>query len=108
MSIEIVRNMVRLGFLLVLIRYSLGPLVAFTLSTAPGFTIYTKECFTSLTFLVLTLSLFIAETQMSIPLVVSWWGTPRTITSAYKRIYPTIAKALEQGEEVTITYIDFD
>ena len=29
-------------------------------------------------------------------------------TAAYKRIYPTIAKALEQGEEVTITYIDFD
>ena len=29
-------------------------------------------------------------------------------TQAYKRIYPPIAKALEQGEEVTITYVDFD
>jgi len=29
-------------------------------------------------------------------------------TAAYKRIYPPIAKALEEGEEVTITYIDFD
>ena len=28
-------------------------------------------------------------------------------TAAYKRIYPKIAKALEQGEEVTITYIDY-
>jgi len=28
--------------------------------------------------------------------------------NAYKRIYPKIAKALEEGEEVTITYIDFD
>lgn len=28
--------------------------------------------------------------------------------NAYKRIYPPIAKALEQGQEVTITYIDFD
>ena len=27
-------------------------------------------------------------------------------TAAYKRIYPTIAKAFEQGEKVTITYID--
>ena len=27
-------------------------------------------------------------------------------TAAYKRIYPAIAKALEQGEEVTIKYID--
>lgn len=27
---------------------------------------------------------------------------------AYTRIYPSIAKALEEGEEVTITYIDFD
>ena len=28
--------------------------------------------------------------------------------NAYKRIYPSIAKAIQQGEEVTITYIDFD
>lgn len=28
--------------------------------------------------------------------------------AAYKRIYPPIAAALEEGEEVTITYIDFD
>lgn len=28
--------------------------------------------------------------------------------NAYKRIYPDIAKAIEDGEEVTITYIDFD
>jgi len=29
-------------------------------------------------------------------------------TSAYKRIYPIIAKVLEAGEEVTIEYIDLD
>lgn len=29
-------------------------------------------------------------------------------TAAYKRIYPAIAEALENGEEVTITYLDFD
>tara|TARA_R100000700_G_C3174963_1_gene149666 strand:+ start:493 stop:972 length:480 start_codon:yes stop_codon:yes gene_type:complete len=29
-------------------------------------------------------------------------------TNAYKRIYPNIAKALEEGEEVTIQYIDLD
>tara|TARA_R110002012_G_scaffold181131_1_gene347010 strand:- start:154 stop:639 length:486 start_codon:yes stop_codon:yes gene_type:complete len=29
-------------------------------------------------------------------------------TNAYKRIYPPIAEALECGEEVTITYVDFD
>ena len=28
--------------------------------------------------------------------------------NAYKRIYPSIAKAIQQGEEVTIEYIDFD
>jgi len=28
--------------------------------------------------------------------------------NAYKRIYPPIAKALENGEEVEITYVDFD
>jgi len=27
---------------------------------------------------------------------------------AYKRIYPPIAKALEDGDEVEITYVDFD
>ena len=27
---------------------------------------------------------------------------------AYKRIYPPIAEALENGEEVTITYVDYD
>lgn len=29
-------------------------------------------------------------------------------TKAYKRVYPAIAKALVEGEEVTITYVDFD
>mgnify|MGYP003151085505 FL=1 len=29
-------------------------------------------------------------------------------TQAYKRIYPPIAEALENGEEVTIEYVDFD
>ena len=29
-------------------------------------------------------------------------------TQAYKRIYPKIAQALEAGEEVTITYTDYD
>ena len=29
-------------------------------------------------------------------------------TKAYSRIYPPIAEALECGEEVTITYVDFD
>ena len=29
-------------------------------------------------------------------------------TQAYKRIYPPIADALEKGEEVIITYVDFD
>ena len=29
-------------------------------------------------------------------------------TNAYKRIYPLIAGAIEDGEEVTIEYIDFD
>ena len=29
-------------------------------------------------------------------------------TNAYKRVYPPIAEALECGEEVTITYVDFD
>ena len=28
--------------------------------------------------------------------------------NAYKRIYPAIAKAIEQNEEVTITYTDYD
>jgi hypothetical protein len=28
--------------------------------------------------------------------------------NAYRRIYPPIAAALERGEEVTITYIDYD
>ena len=28
--------------------------------------------------------------------------------TAYKKIYPSIAAALEAGEEVTITYIDYD
>ena len=28
--------------------------------------------------------------------------------NAYKRIYPSIAKAIAKGEEVTITYIDYD
>lgn len=29
-------------------------------------------------------------------------------TSAYRRIYPPIARALERGEKVEITYVDFD
>jgi hypothetical protein len=29
-------------------------------------------------------------------------------SNAYKRIYPNIAKALSMGEEVTITFVDFD
>lgn len=29
-------------------------------------------------------------------------------TQAYKKIYPPIAEALSNGEEVTITYVDFD
>jgi hypothetical protein len=29
-------------------------------------------------------------------------------TQAYKRIYPPIAEAIENGEEVTIEYIDLD
>ena len=29
-------------------------------------------------------------------------------TQAYKRIYPSIARALEKGDNVTITYIDLD
>lgn len=28
--------------------------------------------------------------------------------AAYKQVYPTIAKALEAGEEVTITYVDIE
>ena len=28
--------------------------------------------------------------------------------TAYKRIYPSIAKAIADGEEVTITYKDYD
>ena len=28
--------------------------------------------------------------------------------NAYKRIYPSIAKAIANGEEVTITYKDYD
>jgi hypothetical protein len=28
--------------------------------------------------------------------------------SAYKRIYPKIAAAIENGEEVTITYVNYD
>ena len=28
--------------------------------------------------------------------------------NAYKRVYPVIAKLLEKGEKVTITYVDFD
>jgi hypothetical protein len=35
-------------------------------------------------------------------------GMVGSSVNAYKRIYPPIAEALEQGQEVTITYIDFD
>ena len=29
-------------------------------------------------------------------------------TDAYKRVYPSIAKAIEDGEKVTATYTDYD
>ena len=29
-------------------------------------------------------------------------------TTAYKRVYPIIAKAIESGEQVRVKYIDFD
>jgi len=35
-------------------------------------------------------------------------GVISSSVNAYKRIYPPIAKALERGDEVTITYKDFD
>ena len=35
-------------------------------------------------------------------------GMVGSSVNAYKRIYPPIAEALEQGQEVTITYTDFD
>ena len=35
-------------------------------------------------------------------------GMVGSSVKAYKRIYPPIAKALEEGEEVNITYVDFD
>lgn len=35
-------------------------------------------------------------------------GMVGSSVNAYKRVYPAIAKALEEGEEVTITYTDFD
>lgn len=35
-------------------------------------------------------------------------GFVASSTQAYKRIYPPIAAALEAGEEVTITYTDYD
>jgi hypothetical protein len=35
-------------------------------------------------------------------------GMVGSSVNAYKRVYPPIAKALEKGEEVKITYIDFD
>ena len=35
-------------------------------------------------------------------------GFTGSSTQAYKRIYPPIAAALEAGEEVTITYTDYD
>ena len=35
-------------------------------------------------------------------------GSITASRSAYERIYPKVAAALEQDEEVTITYIDYD
>ena len=35
-------------------------------------------------------------------------GMVGSSVNAYKRVYPEIAKALEEGEEVTITYTNFD
>lgn len=35
-------------------------------------------------------------------------GMVGSSVNAYKRIYPPIAKAIEEGEEVVITYTDFD
>lgn len=35
-------------------------------------------------------------------------GMVGSSVNAYKRIYPAIAEAVEKGEEVTITYTDFD
>ena len=35
-------------------------------------------------------------------------GMVGSSVNAYKRIYPPIAEALEKGESVSITYIDFD
>ena len=35
-------------------------------------------------------------------------GMVGSSVNAYKRVYPPIAKALEEGESVSITYIDFD
>ena len=35
-------------------------------------------------------------------------GMVGSSVNAYKRIYPPICKAIESGEKVTITYVDFD
>lgn len=35
-------------------------------------------------------------------------GMVGSSVNAYKRIYPPIAKVLEEGESVSITYVDFD
>ena len=35
-------------------------------------------------------------------------GMVGSSVNAYKRVYPTIAKALEEGESVSITYTNFD
>lgn len=35
-------------------------------------------------------------------------GMVGSSVNAYKRVYPPIAKALEEGESVSITYVDFD
>ncbi len=35
-------------------------------------------------------------------------GMVGSSVNAYKRVYPAIAKALEEGESVSITYVDFD
>ena len=35
-------------------------------------------------------------------------GSISSSTNAYQRIYPPIASALEGGEDVTITYVDYD
>ena len=50
--------------------------------------------------------LLVGDSQQSN--IISKNGFIGNSSQAYKRIYPSIARAIEQGEEVTIEYIDFD